>query len=197
MQQTERRTNEARSAATRATLIAAARALFVEKGYAETGTPEIVAAAEVTRGALYHHFADKADLFRAVVAAEAEAVAEAIDRATSEVAPPRRALIEGAGTYFAAMNTPGRTRLLLLDGPAVLGPQAMAELDRSQGGAALRLGLAEAMRRVDPAELDALADCLSAAFDRAALAIAGGADPAPYCTAITRLIDATLRTGRP
>ena len=197
MQQTQRRTNEARSAATRAALIAAARALFVEKGYGETGTPEIVAAARVTRGALYHHFADKADLFRAVVSAEAEAVAEAIDRATTTVVPARRALIEGAGVYFAAMNTPGRARLLLLDGPAVLGPQAMAELDRSTGGGTLRQGLSEAMRRVDPAELDALADCLSAAFDRAALAIAGGADPAAYCTAITRLIDATLRTSRP
>ena len=95
------------------------------------------------------------------------------------------------------MTVPGRARLLLLDGPAVLGPQTMAELDRSLGGATLRQGLAEAMRRVDPVELDALADCLSAAFDRAALAIAGGADPAPYCAAITRLIDATLRTGRP
>ncbi|SDF74479.1 TetR/AcrR family transcriptional regulator [Thalassobaculum litoreum] len=197
MQQIKHRTNEARTAATRAALIGAARTLFVEKGYGETGTPEIVAAANVTRGALYHHFADKADLFRAVVTAEAAALAEAIDRATIPVAAPRTALIEGTGAYFAAMTVPGRARLLLLDGPAVLGPQTMAELDRSLGGATLRQGLAEAMRRVDPVELDALADCLSAAFDRAALAIAGGADPAPYCAAITRLIDATLRTGRP
>lgn len=197
MQQIKHRTNEARTAATRAALIGAARTLFVEKGYGETGTPEIVAAANVTRGALYHHFADKADLFRAVVTAEAAALAEAIDRATTPAAAPRKALIEGTGAYFAAMTVPGRARLLLLDGPAVLGPQTMAELDRSLGGATLRQGLAEAMRRVDPVELDALADCLSAAFDRAALAIAGGADPAPYCAAITRLIDATLRTGRP
>ncbi|WP_028796172.1 TetR/AcrR family transcriptional regulator [Thalassobaculum salexigens] len=197
MQQIKHRTNEARTAATRAALIGAARTLFVEKGYGETGTPEIVAAANVTRGALYHHFADKADLFRAVVTAEAAALAEAIDRATIPVAAPRKALIEGTGAYFAAMTVPGRARLLLLDGPAVLGPQTMAELDRSQGGATLRQGLGEAMRRIDPEELDALADCLSAAFDRAALAIAGGADPAPYCAAITRLIDATIRTGRP
>ncbi|MDF1791729.1 MAG: helix-turn-helix domain containing protein [Thalassobaculaceae bacterium] len=192
MQHARPRTNEARTAATKAALVAAARSLFIEKGYAETGTPEIVAAAKVTRGALYHHFADKADLFRAVVTAEAEAVAEAIDRGTTAMSPPRKALIEGAGVYFAAMTEPGRARLLLLDGPAVLGPQVMAELDRSTGGATLRQGLSEAMRRVDPAELDALADCLSAAFDRAALAIAGGADPAPYCAAITRLIDATV-----
>lgn len=197
MQDTGRRSNEARTAATKTALIAAARTLFVENGYGETGTPEIVAAAKVTRGALYHHFADKADLFRAVVAAEAAALAEAIDRGTDAGGSPRRALIEGTGIYFAAMTVPGRARLLLLDGPAILGPQAMAELDREQGGGTLRRGLAAATRRIEPAELDALADCLSAAFDRAALAIAGGADPAPYCAAITRLIDGAITPARP
>ncbi|MCR9070978.1 MAG: TetR/AcrR family transcriptional regulator [Alphaproteobacteria bacterium] len=197
MQQTVRRTNEARTAATRAALLTAARTLFVDQGYGETGTPEIVAAAGVTRGALYHHFADKADLFRAVVTAEGAAVAEAIGRAAGADGPPRRALIEGAGAYFAAMTEPGRARLLLLEGPAILGPETMAALDREQGGGTLRRGLAAALPRIDPSELDALADCLSAAFDRAALAIAGGADPAPYCAAITRLIDATLAARRP
>lgn len=196
MQQSARRSNESRTAATKAALIAAARTLFVEKGYGETGTPEIVAAAQVTRGALYHHFADKADLFRAVIAAEASDLAEAIDRAASIGGSPRQALIEGTGAYFAAMTVPGRARLLLLDGPAILGPEAMAALDRDQGGGTLRRGLEAAMQRIDPAELDALADCLSAAFDRAALAIAGGADPAPYCAAITRLIDATVAPGK-
>ena len=65
--ESKRRTQEERSAATRDALIAAARKLWGLRGYAEVGTPEIASAAGVTRGAMYHQFADKATLFREVV----------------------------------------------------------------------------------------------------------------------------------
>ena len=188
-----RRSNATRSAETRATLIAAARELFVTLGYAETSTPEIVAAAAVTRGALYHHFADKAALFRAVVEAESAEVAAAIERAAPWASDPMAALLAGTDAYFDAMATPGRVRLLLLDGPAVLGPDAMAAIDRETGGGSLRAGLAASgAEGRTAAELDALADCLSAAFDRAALAVAGGADRGAYRGAILRMMDAVL-----
>lgn len=172
----------------RARLIAAARRLFVAKGYAETSTPEIVRAADVTRGALYHHFVDKADLFRAVVTAEADALADAIDRAArAQQGDPMAA---GSRGFFDAMTVPGRARLLLLDGPAVLGISEMNRIDAGGGRAALRAGLAAIHPDRPAAELDALADVISAAFDRAALAISLGAAPAPYQAAMARILGA-------
>lgn len=190
----QRRSNKQRSEDTRQALIAAARRLFVEKGYAETGTPEIVAAAQVTRGALYHHFADKTDLFRATLRAEAQAVAEQIERETEETRSALDAMTRGADSYFAAMAVPGRVRLLLLDGPAVLGHREMAEIDRETGGEELRQGLAYAMEKgaLAPLPLDALAAILSAAFDRAALAISEGAAAADYKAAIRGLLKALM-----
>src|SRR5690606_256195 len=129
-----RRSNDERTQATRAALLAAARDCFVRDGYAGTSTPAIVAAAGITRGALYHHFADKKDLFRHVVEQEARAVADAIEAALPVAGIPaagvpaddvraREALMVGSIAYFDAMAVSGRTRLLLREGPAVLGPE--------------------------------------------------------------------------
>ena len=182
-----RRSNETRSAEMRARLLAAGRALFAEKGYADTGTPEIVRQAEVTRGALYHHFTDKADLFRAVVEAEAQALAAEIEAASADAAPAD-GMLSGAHAFFAAMAAPGRARLLLIDGPAVLGPEEMDRIDAGAGRASLRAGLAALAPDLPPGELAALSVILSAGFDRAALDIASGADPAPYLAGFSRLI---------
>lgn len=191
-----RRTNQARTDATRAALIAAARSLFAENGYADTGTPEIVKAAAVTRGALYHHFQDKADLFAAVVLAEAKAVAAEIESGAVHALTASDALEAGAAAYFDAMTTPGRIRLLLLDGPAVLGHNAIRNIDQATGGAELQLGLAAAMPDALPEnDLSALADMLSAAFDRAAIAIASGAAPSSYRASLSRLVKA-IASGR-
>ena len=177
-QESARRSNRDRTDATRAALIAAARALFVDKGYASTGTPEIVGAAGVTRGALYHHFADKEALFRAVVEQEAEFVAAEIERAApSEAADLASALSAGGRAYLEAMRLPGRTRLLLLDGPAVLGRAVMDEIDSRHGNRTLREGLEAAMRAgaLPRLPLETLTALLGAMYDRAALAVANGA----------------------
>lgn len=170
-QESRRRSNVERSEAMRATLIATARRLFTEKGYAATGTPELVEAAGVTRGALYHHFADKQALFAAVVETESAAVAAEIEAAAPSSLEPVAALVEGSMAYLRAMQAPGRTRLLLLDGPAVLGRKAMDEIDARHGNRTLREGLAAAMRAgaIRRLPLGPLTLMLGAMLDRAAL----------------------------
>lgn len=188
-QDSARRSNRERTEATRADLVAAAKKLFVEKGYGETSTPEIAASAGVTRGALYHHFVDKRALFHAVVEREAAAIAEEIEKATPDTLGPREALLTGGLAFFNAMAVSGRTRLLLLDGPAILGRETM-----DHGTRTLREGIAMAMRSgaMKKLPLDAVTALLSAAFDRAALAIEAGASARDYLKSLEALIDGLM-----
>lgn len=180
MQEKVRRSNADRRQATREALVRAGRELFVRTGYAATGTPEIVAAAQVTRGALYHHFEDKADLFEAIIRQDATEVAEAIGRRTEGVGDALEALHIGTEAFLDAMAEPGRTRLLLIEGPAVLGTEKMKRIDREISGATLVDGLAEAVGRAVDGRLEAQASLLAAAFDRAALEISQGGDREIY-----------------
>ena len=184
------RSNRERTEATRQALITAGRKLFVDRGYAETPTPDIVTAAGVTRGALYHHFEDKKALFRAVIEQEAAAVALAIEAGSTESATPRQALLAGASAYFDAMAVEGRTRLLLLEAPAVLGPVDVAALDGDHAEASLRSGLLDVVKGSrSEALFGPLTALFSSAFDRAALAIDGGGDRGEYEAAIALLLD--------
>lgn len=194
----QRRSNRERSGTTQAALVAAARRLFLEKPYAEVSTPEVAAAAGMTRGALYHHFPDKEALFRAVVEAESAAVAAEIERTAPLSRSPVAALVRGGEEFLAAMREPGRVRLLLLDGPAVLGRASMDEIDMRHGGRTLREGLQEAMAagKLRKLHLDAAAALLSAAYDRAALAIDAGADPRDYKRALADLIEGLSADGK-
>ena len=183
--------------ATRLALISAARELFVEKGYADTATPDIVAAAGVTRGALYHHFEDKKALFRAVIERESMAVASDIDRGAASAATPRDALVSGASAYFAAMAVEGRARLMLLEAPAVLGVERTAEIDRDNAEDRLREGVSDYLgAAVSADEVRALTNLLSSAFDRAVLEIERGGEHSLYEAAIARLIDGLIPRSR-
>src|SRR5258708_18379577 len=117
--------HDLRSEATRRRLVSAARTLFGARGYAEVGTEEIVRAAGVTRGALYHQFRDKAGLF-AAVAEEVEAeIAERIAvGAAAESSEPTDVLRAGARLFLEACAEPEVERIILLDAPAVLGWEA-------------------------------------------------------------------------
>lgn len=179
-EKSEVRSNKNRTEATRSALLTAARQLFAEKGYAETSTPEIVRTAGVTRGALYHHFEDKVALFRAVITEEFRAVAEEITKSAKSVpGSALDALRQGSRGFLDAMSDKGRVRIMLRDGPAVLGQMELDKIDRDTSADTLRLGLAEAMEEgeIKRLPLDALTKQLSALFDRSALAVSEGDDP--------------------
>lgn len=185
-----RKSNQARTKATRDALTRAARALFVEKGYADTATPEIVKSAGVTRGALYHHFEDKADLFRTVVRAEFETVEREINASTVDAEMEGLdALLSGSLAYLSAMQEPGRVRILLLDGPAVLGRLEIDAIDQETSADSLRIGLREAMNAgaIRSLPLDPLTAQLSALFDRAALGVAAGDEPEQHMQVIEHI----------
>lgn len=168
-----------RAEGTREALLEAARRLFVEKGYFSTSTEEIVASAGVgTRGALYHHFADKRALFVAVIErAEEELLASSVSGVAPAGALER--LRGGLMGLLEASLTPAVQRILLIDGPAVLGWQEWRALEERYGlgalHALLELAVAEGVLADQP--LDALAHILLAVVDEAALFIANAADP--------------------
>ncbi len=188
-----RRSQADRRAETRAKLLEAARELFVESGFAETATPDIVRKAGLTRGALYHHFKDKTDLFRALAEEEAKAISDHIDQETRNVADPEQAMVTGSNAFFDAMLVPGRVRLLMEEAPAVLGHNAAVALTRANGTEELREGLSWALPEHSPKRIDALTNLLSAAFDRAALEIAYGGDPETYKEVVHQLVGEVLK----
>lgn len=183
--------NEMRSGRTRAALVAAGRACFVERGFAGTGTPEIATRAGLTRGALYHHFADKRALLEAVIEAEHAAVAAEIEAGAGPATDALAALKAGAVAYLGAMRAPGRVVLMLVEGPAALGPEAARAIDARHARATLQAGLEAAMATgaIAPGPAEALTDVLGAAFDGAALALHRGRPADQVEAAMRALID--------
>jgi len=172
--------HDLRSQATRRQLVGSARALFGARGYAGVGTEEIVRAAGVTRGALYHQFRDKADLF-AAVAEEVEAeIAERIAAGAGTATDPVEALRAGARLFLDACAEPEVERIILLDAPAVLGWEAWRDLAGRYGLGLVQLGLQSAMDAgaIVPQPIAPLAHILIGAIDEAALYAAGAEDPA-------------------
>ena len=167
----ERRPNAQRSRETRGKILWAARQLFAEKGYAAASTPAIVTGAKVTRGALYHHFPDKAAVFAGVVNAELADVAQRMGKAALANPDPVERLILGGEAYVVAMAEPGRRRVLLVDGPAVLGPVRIEALRGQHLKVRLEAGLRQIVEAgiVPDLPVAPLADLLAALFDRVAL----------------------------
>ncbi|WP_204079606.1 TetR/AcrR family transcriptional regulator [Mycobacterium riyadhense] len=177
----KRRTQVERSAATREALISAARKLWGLRGYAEVGTPEIAKEAGLTRGAMYHQFADKAALFRGVVeAVEQDVMARmATLVASSGAATPADAIRAAVDAWLEVSGDPEVRQLILLDAPAVLGWAGFREVAQRYSLGMTEQLLAEAIRAGQLARqpVRPLATVMIGALDEAAMAIATADDP--------------------
>jgi AcrR family transcriptional regulator len=176
------RTQTERSAATKGALVSAARRLWGERGYAAASTPEIAEAAGVTRGAMYHQYANKTELFLAVIEAiETEVIARlTADVIAAEPSTPAETLHITADAWLRIAVEPEIRQLMLLDAPSILGWAGFREVSQRYG-----LGMTEQLlsAAIDCGELRPqptrpLATIVLAALDEAAMIIANAADPA-------------------
>jgi AcrR family transcriptional regulator len=199
----KRRTQEERSAATRGALISAARELWGVRGYAEVGTPEIAATAGVTRGAMYHQFADKATLFAEVVeVVEQDVMARMATRvAESGATTPADAIRAAVDAWLDVSGDPEVRQLILLDAPSVLGWPAFRDVAQRYSLGMTEQLLTEAVEAGQLARqpIRPLAHILIGALDEAAMLIATADDPQrahrETGEVLHRLIDAMLGEG--
>jgi AcrR family transcriptional regulator len=178
-----RKTQEERRATTRRALLDAARELFAEGGYHGTAAGEVVHRAGLTRGALYHHFEDKRDLFRAVVEEvedEVDGIILAAARETlRETSDAWEAFLGGHRAYLDVCLRPDVRRIVLLDGPAVLGWEEWHEIDAAHAIAQIEAGLELMMENgiMERRPVGPLAHLLHGAILEAALYVAVSGEP--------------------
>jgi AcrR family transcriptional regulator len=171
-----RRTQAARAAETREALIGAARPLFAEHGFSEVALETIVHAAGVTRGALYHHFADKTELFAAVFERVEGEVAARMGEAISAAGQtdPLEVMKLGAAFWLDACSDPEVQRIVLVDAPAVLGSSRWSEIGNRYNIGLVRALLTSAIEtgRIPAQPVEATALTMLGAMREATLYIA-------------------------
>ena len=179
----------AQGEATRQALLAAARATFGSQGYAATSLDEVVAAAGVTKGALYHHFADKESLFRAVFE---QVEREVSDQAVAEFLQPDpwQALIVGCRLWVEAHLAPDVRQIVLNDARAVLGWEATRAIQTRFSAVAVRGALRKAMNAgaLTRQPLRPLALMLTGAMSEGCLYVAEADDPTTALEEVSGLI---------
>jgi AcrR family transcriptional regulator len=186
-----RRTNAEWSAETRSSLLAAARRAFELDGYDSASLESIVSAAHLTKGAVYHHYKDKRALFRAVFELVERELVVAIERVAFSQASAYEGVVMGCGAFLDAVLKEGVARIILIDGPRVLGWKSWREIDAETGGRSLREGLEAAMKagQITRLNTDALATLISGALNEAALMCA----EAPDSPHLRRAVNKSLR----
>jgi AcrR family transcriptional regulator len=191
-----RRTQAERSEATREALIGAARSLFAKQGYAGVGTEEIVRDAGVTRGALYHHFDGKRELFEAVYERVEAELAQRIAAGAlaSGTAAPLDAMRAGAEMFLQACTEPEAQQIALLDGPSVLGWDRWREIAAEHGLGLIEGSLQAAIDAgaISDQPVRSLAHVLMGALDEAAMLVARAEDPERMRAEVGRTLDTLL-----
>ena len=184
----------ARGEPTRDALVAAARSLFAERGYAAVGTEEVVRRAGVTRGALYHHFRDKQDLFRAVFEQTEGEIVQAIGTRVEGIADPMELLATGVRAVLDACSDPVMMRIGLRDAPGVLGWEEWREIGNRHGLGLVTGALGWAMDegQITRTDVRTLAHLLLAALAEASLLIASADDPHAARAQVERTLLALL-----
>jgi len=185
---------EQNAAATRAALVGAARRLFAEHGYADVSTGQIVAAASVTRGALYHHFADKREVMAAVFAEVDGELVERVRAASASVEGPLERLDAGIAGFLDAIADPELQRIAFVEAPAALG---WAQWRRLDAGRSLQLVVEQLQAAIDagliaPRDPVALAHLLLGAMNEAGMFVASSRDPARARRAVGEDLTALL-----
>ena len=172
------RTQAERRAATRRALLDAARSMFAEKGYHGAAAEEIVRRAGVTRGALYHHYEDKKDLFRAVVDEMEGEIDEEIEAAERAQPDLPEAVMAGYRAFVDAVLDPEMRRTFFLDGPSVLGWE-WREIDARHAVGKIEEGLEALIAEgfVEPQPVGPLARLINGTLLEAAFFVAASEDP--------------------
>jgi len=172
------RRNKEETAITIQTLIEVARTHFTERGYADAALEEIVQEAGLTRGALYHHFGNKKGLFQAVLDTVQKEVAERVETQAAASADVWEQLILGCRAFITAAVEPRNKRIMLLDGPAVLGWEEWRRMDEQNSMRLLRaqIQFMQQQGELRQVAVDALTHMLSGAMNEAALWIAQAAE---------------------
>ncbi|XVQ15695.1 TetR/AcrR family transcriptional regulator [Spirillospora sp. CA-255316] len=181
-----RRTQAERSDETTSRLIAAAQELFGGEGYAATSIDAIAAAAGMTKGAAYHHFRGKAALFTAVFVREQEQVAARLERSAAAEPDAWSALRRGCRTFLEHCLDPGFRRIVLLDGPAVLGWDTVRAIEYEHTLRVLRAGIRQAAAEGAMADgpLDVRAQMLFGGLCEAGMMLARSEDPEKALSAV-------------
>lgn len=179
----------AQGEATREALTGAARDLFGTRGYAETSLDAIVAAAGVTKGALYHHFSGKEELFAAVFEQVKRELSARIAPAL-QTKDPWTGIVDACRTYIEIHTDPTVERIVLLDARAVLKPDAWRRVDGQWGAVMFRGAFRRAMNRgvFVALPLNTLAMIVTGALAEACLLVADADDPEAARTEALRVV---------